>query len=207
MRYLLVLAGDPPSRELFLRELARTDVHIAVDAGLSIFVQYGCRPTLIIGDLDSVNPAELEKIESPILRIEDQNTTDLEKAFLHLKTLDQPTVITILGALGNRSDHALNNLLVAARVDPHVLLKLITDNEIFIRVTPHCPFDSPVTLSTTLSMFPVIDCQGLTTTGLKWDIDNGQLGYETRISQSNVTTDPRPTVQVRKGILYIILNQ
>lgn len=69
------------------------------------------KPDLIIGDLDSVSKKILKIFKNQVLKIEDQNTNDLEKAFQYLKK-NKIKSVTLLGWSGLREDHMLGNFSV-----------------------------------------------------------------------------------------------
>ena len=59
MRALIVLGGEAPKPELLRACAKNADLTIAADSGLAAFAASGVVPDLLIGDMDSVDPALL----------------------------------------------------------------------------------------------------------------------------------------------------
>ncbi len=136
-KIVLFANGDLPAPAGILSRLSSEDHLIAVDGGLSHVTQHGLTPNLIIGDLDSADPSEVEKFRAQGVTVQkypaEKDETDLE---LDLDAaLDMsPKCIWILGALGNRLDQSLANIFILARDDFSGLdLRLIDGHrEIFL---------------------------------------------------------------------------
>ncbi|MGH2627588.1 MAG: thiamine diphosphokinase, partial [Anaerolineales bacterium] len=117
MRAVIFAAGEIPDREAARRGLRPEDWIVAADGGASHCLALGLTPALLIGDLDSVDPAQaaawrragVEVIAHP----PDKDKTDLELALL-LAVERGAAEILVLGAMGGRWDHSLANVLLAA---------------------------------------------------------------------------------------------
>ncbi len=96
---------------------------IGVDGGLNHCDRMNIQPNWIIGDLDSVSPAILEKMEGPKTRLKRaKDETDLEVAIAKAREIAASSPIIIFGGLGGRMDHTLTNLLLLFR-DPSLLIE------------------------------------------------------------------------------------
>ncbi len=129
-----------------------------------------------------------------------KDQTDLELA-LHQAAARGADEILVYGALGDRWDHSVANLLLSAnpvlnglRVSFHegpqraVLVRDVGSLE-----------GAPGDL---VSLIPICgDARGVTTSGLEYGLDDGVLPFGTGLGVSNVMTDSHATVQVRDGIL------
>lgn len=93
------------------------DLLIAVDGGLKYVRALGLDPHLLIGDLDSVDPAEITRLQAVGARVEKfpvhKDETDLELAVIEALRLGC-TNLLILGALGGRLDMTLANIFLLA---------------------------------------------------------------------------------------------
>ena len=75
---------------------------IAADGGANFLAENNIYPELVMGDLDSVSEQNVQNIEpKKIIRIPDQDSTDLEKVLLNSQS---PLSIGI-GFLGSQIDH------------------------------------------------------------------------------------------------------
>ena len=136
-KIVLFANGDLPAPEGILAQLTSEDILIAVDGGLRHLTQHNLTPNLIIGDLDSADPAEVKKYRAQGVKVDqyrpEKDETDLELA-LNAALDMSPKCIWILGALGNRLDQSLANIFILARDDFSGLdLRLIDGHrEIFL---------------------------------------------------------------------------
>jgi thiamine pyrophosphokinase len=112
-RILIFANGELPDLDQ-ARTLIQTDDYIiCADGGTRHALALGLQPDLIVGDMDSAEPAQLQELQKANVRIEsfshDKNETDLELAINRALAL-KPNKIVILGALGGRLDQTLANI-------------------------------------------------------------------------------------------------
>lgn len=117
----LIFAGGEIESISAARSVAKQgDFRIAADGGLRHALALGVLPDALIGDLDSVSPADLSAAENAGVRIlrypVEKDDTDLELA-LQLALDEGYTRVRLLGTLGGRVDHLLGNLFLLARPD------------------------------------------------------------------------------------------
>jgi len=202
MNVLLVLGGPPPGAALLGRVQAATELHVAVDGGLHAFNER-IPPHVLIGDLDSAG----SETRGPWERVEvaDQDRTDLEKTldWLAVNATGEGILdLTLLGAIGGRSDHFLTNLLVLSRLPGEMGVQLLSEDEAIIRVTPERPLSLDTTPGDAVSLIPLAPCV-VTATGVKWELENEELTPTGLISQSNQATGTRVSVRVREGRVWV----
>src|SRR4051812_23931915 len=113
MRALVIAGGDAPAP--IDAGLAAAPLVIAADSGVGHALALGLTVDLVIGDLDSAAPDDVERAIAAGARVDrhpaDKDATDLELALDAARELGA-TEITVLGAGGGRLDHLLANLLV-----------------------------------------------------------------------------------------------
>lgn len=112
---VVVLAGGPaPPCAVPLPANATV---IAADSGGEVARVLGLDVDLVIGDLDSISPSALERLEQSDVRVEshpaDKDTSDLELALAAAVAL-APERILVIGGGGGRLDHELGELLLLA---------------------------------------------------------------------------------------------
>lgn len=112
-RILIFANGELPDLDQ-ARSLIQTDDYIiCADGGTRHALALGLQPALIVGDMDSAEPGQLQELQKGNVTIEsfshDKNETDLELAINRALAL-QPNKIVILGALGGRLDQTLANI-------------------------------------------------------------------------------------------------
>jgi len=112
----VVVAGCDLSGELDGRSLTPTDILVAVDGGANALARMGLMPSLLVGDLDSIDidtraSLEQEGVEIHLLpRAKDETDTEAALRMMVDRGVDE---IVVYGALGGpRLDHLVGNLLL-----------------------------------------------------------------------------------------------
>jgi thiamine pyrophosphokinase len=122
-RVIIFANGDLPDLNKARLLLDADDFIICADGGTRHALALDLHPNLILGDMDSLEKGQLEKLQKSGISIElyprDKNETDLELAITHAIELN-PTRIIIVAALGGRLDQTLANvtLLTDSRLSP-----------------------------------------------------------------------------------------
>ena len=111
---LVFAGGDPPDPT---DVLTGVEFVVAADSGLEHALALGVDVDVVVGDLDSVNPAALDVAVAKGAIVEvhptDKDATDLELA-LDAALARGATNVRVLGAHGGRVDHYLANVLLLA---------------------------------------------------------------------------------------------
>ena len=109
------------------------DIIICADGGSNNAVKMNLIPDYIIGDFDSIEKKTLdyfkEKGKTKLIHDNDESKTDLELA-LSLAVSLEPKEILIFGAIGNRFDHTLANILCLTYINPEIKAQIINENNI-----------------------------------------------------------------------------
>ena len=200
MKALVLCNGVPPQQLLIEQLLPGQDLFIAADGGGNIARQLGVTPDIVIGDLDSYKQESGEKIH--VIKDEDQETNDLEKALRYLVAREYREAV-ILGATGYRLDHTLKNLSVLKQFNAqfdHIEIRekggrtFLLPQECELNVAQHTP----------VSLFPLSGrVEGVTTKGLKYPLQDDYLENGVRDGSSNIATQGAITITYRRGDLLI----
>lgn len=87
---------------------------VGADRGALRLVKLGIQPVMVVGDFDSISPAELRTVEQAIAGAvivkPDQDHTDTQLAVKSIFEQLHPDELHIYGATGGRLDHLLANL-------------------------------------------------------------------------------------------------
>lgn len=107
MRGLIFTGGKGPDMGTACRLFAQRDFVIAADSGLSLCIEAGIVPDLVIGDMDSLeDPSLLDAIPEGKIRRwpRDKDYTDTELALAEMRRrgIDR---VTLVGGCGGRLDH------------------------------------------------------------------------------------------------------
>jgi thiamine pyrophosphokinase len=209
----VVAGGDVPSRAALDGAWPGWDEGAdwvgAADGGAAAALALDLRLDLVVGDLDSIAPGELERVRSLGIPVQawpvDKDASDSELALR--AALDRgPGPVTVLGALGGpRVDHALANIWLLALpaadrevwlVDGHSRTRLLAGpGRAMLRGWPGdlvtlLPFDG--------------SADGVTTEGLAWPLHEATLTAGPSRGLSNSRTDGEAVVSLRSGRLLII---
>ena len=170
---------------------------VAVDSGLVLALAAGTLPQAVIGDMDSVPPEALARVDpARHHRVSEQQTTDFDKA---LRNLDAPVVVGV-GFCGGRIDHQLasfHTLLVHAD-RPCILL---AEREIVVLAPPRLTLDSVA--GDTVSLFPLRASTGRST-GLHWPIEGLRFDPGSFVGTSNRALGPVEIEMHAPGMLLIL---
>jgi len=114
VKAIVVAGGDAVAQDAAL--LSGADVVIAADSGAHWLEASGAPPDLVIGDMDSIDPALLERLIARGIEVErhpaEKDASDVELA-VSRAVGDGADRVVILGAFGGgRLDHELANLLL-----------------------------------------------------------------------------------------------
>ena len=107
----IVCNGQFPRKEYPLYLLRSADAVVCCDGALQALEKRGIVPDVVIGDMDSVCGRALKRFPGRVVRVGEQETNDLTKAFRYvMESFPDAGVIHILAATGFREDHSLGNL-------------------------------------------------------------------------------------------------
>ncbi len=209
---IVIIANGDLENPGFYRELLRKDDYIiCADGGSHHAKTLGLTPDLIIGDLDSIDPALLPKESGQkpqIIRYPAaKDYSDLELAVEHAVKF-QPEEILIIGALGgSRVDHSLFNLmLLKIPLASEIPARIIDHRQELILVTDNLVFEGLP--GSYVSLFPVTaEVEGLTTEGLKYPMHNDSLYTCSSRGLSNELIGSRGRVSISRGILLVIVTK
>ena len=203
----LVFAGGDPLPPHVVTRLPADALVIAADSGLSHARALGRHVDVVVGDLDSVDPAMLEAAEAAGAAVErhpeEKDATDLELA-LDAARARGARRITVVGGYGGRFDHFLANglLLASPRFDDLDIDAWVGDAHVVVVRENAELHGTPGSLCTLLALGGV--ARGVTTKGLRYPLDDDVLLPGSTRGVSNVLIGPVATVSVRNGTLLAV---
>jgi thiamine pyrophosphokinase len=183
---------------------------LAADGGLHNALRLGVNPSVILGDLDSIDPASLPALEASGITLvrhpRRKDETDLELA-LQYAVQHGAREILVLGALGDRWDQTLANALLLASPRLAATRTWLADGGQLLTVVRG---GGSITLEappgTTLSLLPLAgDAQGVRTTGLEYALSGETLKFAATRGLSNTLLGSSATVGLDQGLLLVTL--
>ena len=167
---VILAAGDFPRRggEAW-RLLASARRVVACDSAADAYRRrFGRWPTVAVGDMDSAKAAVAASSGCRVVRVEEQETNDFEKAIAYCRRRrwGRPVVV---GACGKREDHAIGNVFRALAHG----LEIVTDHGRFV---PVCGKKTlRVRLGSAVSIFAPDPETQMTSRGLEWPLAGVRL--------------------------------
>lgn len=208
-RAVLIGAGDLAGECI---EVEKEDFIIALDGGLVFCVENDIKPDYIMGDFDSL-PEEkrgllAEGLQEQIRCLpKEKDDTDMlaaikfaiEKGFTEFK---------IYGGLGGRLSHTVANIQCLMYLKERGCKGLLVgkDTKAFLLKDESVTF--PETDSGYLSVFAYSKkAEGVTLKGLKYELENAILTDSFPLGVSNEFVGKKSSVDVRKGVLLLVLDK
>jgi thiamine pyrophosphokinase len=209
-RAAIVLAGGDPVEPDLRTLLPDGAVVVAADSGLHQAELLGLRVDYVVGDLDSADPAAVERARAAGAVVErhptDKDATDLELAFDLAR--DRGAVrITVVGGSGGRLDHFLANvaLLGSPRFADLEIDARLGDAYVVVVQGGRLPRVVTGTAGSLVTLLPVGgDASGITTIGLQYPLRGATLRPGTSRGVSNVLVGEQASVALDQGTLLVI---
>lgn len=200
--------ADPETLRPWLEK--ETDaVVICADGGARYAAAIGIVPSVIVGDMDSIDEGLLSFFEekgSTIVRYSpSKDETDTELALNHALRLEARTIL-LFGALGSRLDHSLANIfLLAGAVPPGVDLRIIDEScELFMVVDQLLLRGVTGQTVSLLPLSPVVS--GITLRGFEYPLREGVMEMGRSLGVSNRFSGTEGFIEVKAGRLLVIKN-
>jgi len=191
---------------LILRE--QYSLIVAADKGLSALDRLNIMPDFILGDFDSLGADILNKYRHRSVPMEtypsQKDKTDSQLAF-EWALGQNPSVIDMIGATGNRLDHtmanigllymALENKVDARIIDPNNKIYLKAKDFIIVKDRQHGNF---------VSLLPfTYQVRGLKMKGFKYPLYGITLTAGSSLCISNEIVEDEAKVEFEEGILIV----
>lgn len=209
MHYLVAASGDAAALPA-VAELPAFDLIVCADGGAHNAAQLGLQPDVVIGDMDSLGAVERARLERQgcrfIVHPVAKDETDLELALLWCKQHGADR-ITVVGALGDRPDHTLANLMLLcdrrlAGIDIRVRARR------WEMAIVRSALDIEGHTGDLVSLIPISwRAMGVETDGLAYALHNETLRRGPARGVSNVMTCQRAQVRLRSGLLMVMHGQ
>lgn len=209
MKCIICLNGDKPDKTL-LKEYAGDSYIIAADGACGYLDQYGVKADLIVGDFDSYSyelTHKMLKSNGEIIKHNvEKDYTDGQLALTEALKRGFKDIV-LLGALGGRLDHTLENIRLLYTDDDSVkIIAKCTACEVFIlKGYAEIKADAP----RTISILPYTDCIEIgKTVGFKYcaeDLILTKLKNDSHSGLSNVLLSQRGEIFVNHGAALVIV--
>ena len=205
----LLITGGSTSFVVDVAVLGSFDLVVAADSGLDAAIELGLSPDVVVGDLDSVSRAVLDRAVAEGIRVVaapvDKDHTDTELALRHAVDAGVDAIV-VLSPGGGRLDHAHGVITSLANPDlAHVAIEAVIDTA---HVTVlHGPVSTTVPHrgSHLLALHAMNGtATGISTTGLRWNLSGELLHPWTSRGVSNEMLGDSAVINIDHGALIIV---
>lgn len=181
---------------------ASADPLLAADGGANHLARLGLRPIAVVGDLDSISDETRAWLgEDCMIHRPDQDRTDLDKALEYAIEEIGVTGLTVLAALGGRSDHDLANLGLLCRLA--MAERLVFENADHRIVAVSGDASLAATPGESWSFWTFDPAVRVTVAGVRWPIENAAIDVGGHPSISNEATSSEIRIRTTGGAVIV----
>lgn len=205
MHKILIIA-DSPSR-LIDGDVKSYDRVICLDGIAPYAYEAGIKPHIVIGDLDNIsqnNINSLRKKGVKIIKVDDQNTSDLDKG-ISLALSYNATEIHILNALGGRTDHTLYNLRALRKHYTNSCIIKIINGQENIQYFKDQEIKVQGTIGDNIAIMAMPQAM-VNSKGLKYELTDYKMNIGFSESISNQLAKKSATIHIKGEVLIIYKN-
>jgi thiamine pyrophosphokinase len=180
---------------------------ICCDGGARHFQNSAIKPDVIIGDMDSIDTAQLADYSAQNLKIikhpANKDFSDTELALDYALNL-KPQEIFIWCALGGRIDHTLANVFLICRGHEKGIRTFLVDEycEVFVLDKKATFIKEKGKTVSFLALTPEVT--GITLAGFLYPMENGTLKMGESRGISNVINEARAIISAVSGKLLVV---
>lgn len=208
MRAIIVANGHVQAEENYVDLLQPDDLVIAANGGSSVALQLGLTPQVVIGDLDSLPPQLRSDLVARgcqfVTYPARKDETDTELAIRYALRAGAQEIV-LLGAIGDRFDHSLANVLLLGMPDlqsiPATLIAGYTQLWLLHGGSELEFGGQPGDIVTLLPLGQ--DASDISTDGLEWVLNGATLSFGLARGVSNLMTSTTARVHLGHGLLLV----
>lgn len=184
---------------------AADDAVVAVDGGFEVVRRIGVKPTLAVGDFDSLCyvPEGVEVIRHPTIK--DDTDTVLAARYMLSKGCDR---FYIFGAFGKRLDHSFANLQLLTYLSEKGVQAFAFDDGYTYTALHNARLIFPKEYKGTVSSFSQRDkARSVSMKGLKYPLCDATLYCDNPMGVSNEFIGQTAEISVKSGTLLIMFER
>ncbi|MBO8141492.1 MAG: thiamine diphosphokinase [Firmicutes bacterium] len=203
----LILAGgdlDHPGAQAHLFT-GPWNIVVAVDRGAAHARRLGLKPSVLVGDMDSIDPGDRRALQ-PVPEVvypaaKDKSDTQLAVEWALHRGARR---IVIAGGIGNRFDHSLANAHLLLTIERHGAAGVVTDGRQALYLLSHrLRLKAPA--GHVLSVLPLgPDCRGLSERGLRWELEDHDPVLGNTLTLSNEFLGRPAELRLRHGFALVV---
>lgn len=197
MRAVIIGNGDIKNYDYIKSKIRLEDYIICADGGYNHAAKMGITPNVLIGDFDSAK--DFEEIEDRIQYPTRKDFTDGELAVDYAVEHGYEDIV-LIAMTGDRADHTIADILLLSKCPNGVLID--DNNEIYLL---RDSIEIEGRKGQIISIIPIGgNAEGIITQGLEYPLNNETLYFADTRGISNVMTENKCTISLKKGMALII---
>lgn len=205
---LLVCAAPVLGSEQLVAELAAgVDIVVGVDGGAAVCLRAGVVADLVIGDLDSLDPDSLARLEAEGVAIEtypsEKDDTDLDLALRVVRSRGVDAA-TVTGAFAGRLDHTLAAIGALVRAEDLRPVIREPDQIAWVLSGEHRSRHPLTEIGATVSALALNGPAVVSFTGVRWPLDRAVLGPLSSLGVSNLVVADPARFTVHEGTVLLV---
>lgn len=211
MRRAVIFAnGRPSDLPENRRFITPDDFIIAADGGANHALELNIQPHVVIGDMDSITPENLQKLTTANVELKrypvKKDQTDLELAIDYAIKAGFSS-IKILTAFGGRLDQLLANIFLITRPEwQHIHFEMADYPQQGWLLHAGVTLTINGEIHDTLSVIPLTEqITGLTLTGVEWPLERAQVQRGSTLTISNTLIKAEITTHLQTGTALVLL--
>ncbi|GLB51948.1 thiamine pyrophosphokinase [Neptunitalea chrysea] len=195
---LLFINGLPPKE---FPDVSNFERIYCTDGAYSYLKRAGIKPNIVSGDFDSL---KLDEVDEDVTKVytPNQDLTDFEKAIFLIKN-DGYSNIVVFGGSGMEQDHFLGNIHSLAKYKNELSIRCFDDYGVYFfceNTTTINGFNGKI-----LSLIPFPEATKITSTGVKYPLEEEDLGLSKRIGTRNTITEDVVEITFTSGNLLVFI--
>jgi len=188
--------GELPSKDALV---------IAADAGYATALSLGVRPSVAVGDFDTLGECGFSR-DTEVIRLPAEKDVSDTQAAVDIALGRGADEIVIIGGLDGRLDHTMANLGIVSSLTKKGIAAVITDGKNRVRYLENSSALIPKGNFRYLSLVCLgKKARGVSIKGVKYPLEHATLSSDMpSLSISNEIVDNLALVSVKRGQMYII---
>ncbi|NLC67554.1 MAG: thiamine diphosphokinase [Clostridiaceae bacterium] len=208
MTGLIVCNGEIKDYSYYKSCFEKADLVICTDGAVRHMSRFGIIPHVLLGDFDSITPAEYGYFLEQGVKIKkfpvEKDKTDTELA-VEYALEEECNEIILIGAMGTRIDHTLSNIFLLERIVERGARGWIIDEYNKVTLIKNSSITLEKKHDEFVSLLPLHrEAGGISTKGLYYPLDNDRLTASTSRGISNEFVENTAQITVKEGWLLII---
>lgn len=210
VRTIIIANGEVPEGAFERYPVRDGDWLIAADGGARVCLGLGLLPELVIGDFDSLSNDEQDRLRQENVQFIQhparKDYTDLELALQHAVEGGAAEIL-VFGALGDRWDQSLANVLLAGLAEwEGVRIWLLHGEQRMTCLRGGEELELEGRRGDIVSLLPIGgDAVGVATQGLEYPLDDERLHFGATRGVSNRMLGQNATVSLGDGKLIVVM--